>query len=169
MQKSHPKQRKLQLGQPSFHEKLMWACLPTISDTHLEKLYVAQITTSYACIANKSSSLHVPPNKAMKNENNSMVAQDTLIYGMMFRTCFHDSRKLTQIMSNHQTSSNLPGKSRGILQKTPRREAHSCHIPSSLRLAVVKVKVFEPSASAKPWSAAARSAARGPLTLRLSF
>ena len=43
-QKSFPntsfafKQRKLQLGQPSFHEKLIWACLPTTSERkHREK------------------------------------------------------------------------------------------------------------------------------------
>ena len=46
-QKSYPntyfafKQRELQLGQPSFHEKSIWECLPTTSDTSLEKVHVA--------------------------------------------------------------------------------------------------------------------------------
>ena len=77
------------------------------------------------CTAYKPSSLHVSPNKGIKIANTTqkyrkMVARDMLIYGMMFRKRSHVSTKPTQIfLSNHQTSSNLPGNSRGILPKTP--------------------------------------------------
>ena len=52
-------------------------------------------------------------------------------------------------MSNHQTSSNLPGNS---------SKKHLQQIPPSLRLAVIEMQVIKPLASAKPWSAAAPSA-----------
>ena len=70
-------------------------------------------------------------------------------------SCLHEihPNDLCQIIRPHQTS-------RGILPK------HVQLIPTSLCLAVEKVKVIELTpTSAKPWSAAARSARR-PLTLR---
>ena len=65
---------------PAFMKKLIRACLPTTSDTNLEKLHYVLLHVHSTCTANKSSCLHVPPNKGMKNGR----AQDTLIY-MMFR------------------------------------------------------------------------------------
>ena len=96
-----------------------------------------------------------------KNENTTrkyqkMVVQDMSIYGMMFRKRSHVSRKF---YSNLLKSSDLIKPPGEFFQK------HLQQIPPSLRLAVEKVQVIELSASAKPWSAAARSARR-PLTLR---
>ena len=90
------------------------------------------------------------------------MAQDMSIYGMMFRKRSHVSTKFTQI--NHVKSSDLIKPPEEFFQK------HLQQIPSSLRLAVEKVQVItecniEKIASAKPWSAASRSARR-PLTLR---
>ena len=58
--------------------------------------------------------------KGMKMKTlQKMVAQDMSIYGRMFCRRSHVSTRFTQIYSNDQISSNLPGKSRGILPKTP--------------------------------------------------
>ena len=79
---NHPvfKQRNSSWVNPAFMKKLIRACLPTTSDTNLEKLHYALLHVHSTCTANKSSCLHVPPNKGMKNGR----AQDTLMY-MMFR------------------------------------------------------------------------------------
>ena len=97
---------------PAFMKKLIRACLPTTSDTNLEKLHYVLLHVHSTCTANKSSCLHVPPNKGMKNGR----AQDTLIY-MMFRRRSEMSPRNSPkwLMSNHQTSSNLPK----ILPKAP--------------------------------------------------
>ena len=79
------------------------------------------------------------------------------ICGMMFRKRSHVSTKFTQI--NYVKSSDLIKPPEEFFQK------HLQQIPPSLRLAVEKVQVIEIFTSAKPWSAAARSARR-PLTLR---
>ena len=84
-------------------------------------------------------------------------AQDTLIY-MMFRRHFDVSTKFTDIMSNHQTSSNLP-------RNSSKNTSNFTKFHPPCGPAVEKVQVIETFTSAKPWSAAARSARR-PLTLR---
>ena len=73
------------------------------------------------------------------------------IYGMMFRKRSHVSTKFTQI--NFVKSSDLIKPPEEFFQK------HLQQIPTSLRLAVEKVEVIQPTPiSAKQWSAAARSA-----------
>ena len=112
-----------------------------------------------ACTANKPSSLHVSPNKGVKMKTQQKkikkwwhMAQDMSIYGMMFRKHSHVSTKFTQI--NYVKSSDLIKPPEEFFQK------HLQQIPSSLRLPVEKVQVIQPITSAKPWSAAARSARR---------
>ena len=75
-------------------------------------------------------------------------------YGMMFRRRSHVSTTFTQIMSNHQTR-----KAEEFFQTA---SSKFMQIPSSLRLAVVKVQVIELTETwARPWSAAAHSARQG--------
>ena len=86
-------------------------------------------------------------------------AQDTLIY-MMFRRHFDVSTKFTDIMSNHQTSSNLP-------RNSSKNTSNFTKFHPPCGPAVEKVQVIETFTSAKPWSAAGRSAVtEEPLTLR---
>ena len=81
------------------------------------------------------------------------------IYSMMFRKRSHVSTKFTQM--TYVKSSDLIKPPEEFFQK------HLQQIPPSLRLAVEKVEVIQPITSAKPWSAAARSAVtEEPLTLR---
>ena len=103
---------------------------------------------------------HCVSKQGHENESKTFMAQDTSMYGMMFCRCSHVSTKFTQIYSNHQTSQ---AKAKEFFQ----RHFQPNQVQSSLRLAVIKVQVIEVSASAKLWSATARSAARVPLTLRL--
>ena len=79
-----------------------------------------------------------------------MVAQDMSIYGMMFRKRSHVSTKFAQM--TYVKSSDLIKPPKEFFQR------HLQQIPSSLRLAAEKVQVIETFTSAKPWSAAARSA-----------
>ena len=73
------------------------------------------------------------------------------IYGMMFRKRSHVSTKFTQM--TYVKSSDLIKPPEEFFQK------HLLQIPPSLRLAVEKMQVIEFfTTSAKPWSAAARSA-----------
>ena len=78
------------------------------------------------------------------------MAQDMSIYGMMFRKRSHVSTKFAQM--TYVKSSDLIKPPEEFFQK------HLQQIPPSIRLAAEKVQVIETFTSAKPWSAAARSA-----------
>ena len=67
-----------------------------------------------------------------------------------------NSLKLCQIIRPHQTS-----QAKADHEKSFQRHLQLSRIPSSLRLAVVKVHVTEVKTSANPWNAAARSAIFG--------
>ena len=89
-------------------------------------------------------------NETRTRKYQKRAAQNMSVYGMMFHRRF----KCAQINRSHQTSR--------------AKDLQSNQIPPSLRLAVEKVQVIEHTVtSAKPWSAAGRSAVtEEPLTLR---
>ena len=113
------------------------------------------------CIATSAAPIKGMKMKTQQNHNKNWRRKtrwSMAWYFAMFRRHSHVSNKLTQIMSNQLISSNSQAKAEEFFQ----RHLQLNQIQSSLRLAVVKVQVIEPTrTSAKPWSAAARSAVPG--------
>ena len=128
---------------PAFMKKLIWACLPTTSDTNLEKLHLIHLCLVARALQTRSHAymyLQTKEWKMGKPKTRDLHVSQTF-------WCLHE-------IHWHYVSSSLPDNSRRIL-------------PPSLRLAVEKVEVIEKKTSAKPWSAAGRSAVtEEPLTLR---
>ena len=97
---------------PACMKKLIWACLPTTSNSNLEKLHLIHYVLLHVHCKQVLMPTYASKRKNQKWESPKHVDLHSTSY-MMFRRRFDVSTKFTDIMSNHQTSSNLPRNSRG--------------------------------------------------------